>query len=218
MKEHIARSEQLIPLEPRARLLADRTSLLTHVFVAASLLQEAIPAIRTDPSGAWFGWVEFAAAAALIVAAAREMFQKKKEGDHPTVAWTEIAAGGVLMVESAIKWREGPRHYPLALTRAFVAALTIGIGFSHARLRRARALRIDDTGVSWRRRLIQAGAKWSEIKAVSIGDREAVFETINGSGPSLRLARLANRLKVEQAIEAAAREHGIPVKNNRLTS
>jgi hypothetical protein len=208
--------EQVIPLEPVVRKLAERYQLLTHVAVAVSLVQEAVPAIRSNPGSEWFAWIELIAATALIVAAVRELKGAKSER-HESIAWTEIAAGVVLLVEASLKWREGPRHYPLAIARALAAALVMSLGFYHTKLRHAMSLRIDDTGVRWRRGwFISAHANWADLEGVSVEDRVVKFLSRNGDGPLLRLARIKNREAIATAIASAATQKGIPVTGKRL--
>lgn len=209
-----AGSMQIIPLERKARKFAERYSLLTHLVVAGSLLQEAVPAIRLSPGDAGFAWIEALAASGLIIAAIREL-KFKKADRHEAVAWTEIFAGAVLIVEAAIKWREGPRHYPLAVARSFVAALVIGLGLSHARLKHARSLKIDDKGVRWRQKLLRSySVEWKDLQSVSIDERTAHFITSGGRGPSLPIGRMENRQELRDAIAAAAGSHGIAVSGN----
>jgi hypothetical protein len=210
-------SVQTIPLERTTRKYAERYSLLTHVVVAGSLLQEAVPAIRLNPGDARFAWIEALAGAGLIIAAIREI--KFKKGDHhEAVAWTEILAGAVLIVEAAIKWREGPRHYPLAIARSLVAALVIGLGLSHARVRQARSLKIDSTGIRWRRRMLSTSVDWKDLTGVSVDEREAHFMIKGGDGPSLAIGRMRNKQELRDAIVAAARQHGITVSDKRVRS
>jgi hypothetical protein len=211
-----AGSEQVIALDPIARKVAERYSLLTHLIVAVSLLQEAIPAIRLNPGDAGFAWIEGLAASGLIIAAIREI--KFRKGDHHgAIAWTEIFAGVVLIVEAAIKWREGPRHYPLAIARSFVAMMVIGLGLSHARLKQARGLRIDGKGIRWRRRLLFPHVvDWADLRAVSINDRRVSFEKKNGGGLSLGVGRLKNGQQIRDAISSAAGRNGVNVLDNRM--
>lgn len=209
-------TEQVIPLEPIGRKFAERYSLLTHFVVAASLLQEAIPAIRSSPGDAGFAWIEALAASALIIAAIRDV-RFKRSHEHETVAWTEMFAGLVLIVEAAIKWREGPRHYPLAVARSLVALLVIGLGMSHARLKEARSLRIDKMGIRWRRRLLFSySVDWADLQAVSVTDRTIVFDKKNRDGPTLQIGRLTNSENIRDAIVTAAARHGISVSDKRL--
>jgi hypothetical protein len=206
---------QSIALDRVGQKVAERYSLLTHIVVALTLLQEAVPHLRANPGTEWFSWIELIAATALMVAAVRELKFRKAEG-HETIAWTEIFAGCVLMVEAAIKWREGPRHYPLAIARAFAATFVIALGFSHARLKAAKALRIDDAGIRWRRSMLRGSSiDWSDLVSISIDDRTAAFNSRNGSGPSLRLWRLRNKREVANAILEAAASRGIPVTDSR---
>ncbi len=207
--------EQVIPLEPVARKFAERYSLLTHLVVAGSLLQEAIPAIKSDPGDFSFAWIEALTASALILAAIREL--KRKKGDHHgTVAWTEIFAGLVLVVEAAIKWRAGSRHYPLAIARTLVAMLVIGLGVSHARLKYARSLRLDDKGLRWRRRLLlRYSADWKDIRGLSIDERAAVFTLAEGKNLSLAIGRMKHKEELRDAIVSAAMRHGVDVSDTR---
>jgi len=187
-----------------------------HLVVAFSLAQEAIPAIRANPGSEWFAWIEIVAAAALTVAAIRELKFRKTEG-HESIAWTEIFAGGVLLVEAAIKWREGPRHYPLAVARAVAASLVISLGFAHSRMNQARALTIDDQGIRWRRRLLFANRiDWADLDSVSIDNRVASFKSRSGGGAALWLARLENRDEIANAISAAVAAHGMKVSDTRM--
>jgi hypothetical protein len=208
---------QVISLERRTRKRAERYSLLTHLIVAASLLQEAVPAIRLNPGDAGFAWIEAVAASGLIIAAIRELKFRKGE-HHEAIAWTEIFAGAVLIVEAAIKWREGPRHYPLAIARSFVAALVIGLGLSHARLKHARSLKIDDTGMRWRRGLFSYSIDWKDLRSVSVDERTARFVTANGDGRVLAIGRMKNQQELREAIVAAAGRHGISISANGARS
>jgi hypothetical protein len=206
---------QVIPLERKARKFGERYSLLTHLVVAASLLQEAVPAIRLNAGDAWFAWIEAIAASALIIAAVREL-KFRKSGHHEAIAWTEIFAGLVLIVEAAIKWREGPRHYPLAIARSLVAALVIGLGLAHSRLKHARSLKIDEQGLRWRQGLLSSSVDWKDIDNISVDDRNVRFMIAGKQGPSLPIGRMKNTQELREAIVTAANRHNITVSDKRL--
>jgi hypothetical protein len=209
---------QSIALERTGQKVAERYSLLTHLFAAISLAQEGIPHLLASPGTEWFAWVEITAAAALVVAAVRELKFKSAQG-HETIAWTEIVAGCVLMIEAAIKWREGPRHYPLAVARALTSILVIAVGLSHARLKDSKALKIDDNGFRWRRTMFyRPRVAWADIAGISVDDRAAAFNTLTGAGPRLDLWRLKNKAEVANAIVEAAAAHGVPVTDKRKNS
>jgi hypothetical protein len=215
LTEAIVGSDQRINLEPMAGKLAERYSLLSHLAVAFSLAQEAIPAIQANPKSEWFAWVELIAALALMVAALRELKLRKAEG-HEAIAWTEIFAGGVLLVEAALKWREGPRHYPLAVARAIAAGLVILLGFSHARVKNAKALHIDAEGIRWRRNLfLRKRIAWEDLAQVSIDKRVLSLKSRSGADPSLSLWRLRNGNAVADAVANAARARDIAVTDTR---
>ena len=121
----------------------------------------------------------------------------------------DVWAAGVLFAEAAEKWRtRGHIWRPETLA----ALATLGVGLMHGRLaaagERRRSLRVtsEELSIGGRLRFSRRfTARWSEIAAIEIGEREATVRTHRGKTRRINLADLENAPAVRAALQEAER-------------
>lgn len=201
-------TEQIIPIQDRARSVAAAAELVGHMAAAAGVLGAAasqLP-VRT-PGAALLLALECAAGAALavvIVREARQRFGESKERAHGR-NWVSLFAGAVLLLD----WYLGVSGGGKIISPSLVAA---GFAFMQPRLdalgERRRALRITSDGLDLRLgRLHRLHARWRDVLRVEASGSELRLVLTDGGVRRIGLRRVINREQVVRAAMEAGRVH-----------
>lgn len=207
----------IVPLHSRRRRRGLLAQKLQHVIAGAGLFLSGTQSLTAGAEG-----LELALAIAGMITAGLLMaaFAREVRGiagargmpAHPThhrhsVDWMDIFAAGMLFAEAAEKYHlRGHIWRPETLT----AVATLTIGLLHGRLatagERRRSLRVttDELSIGGRLRFSRRfTARWSEIAAIDITDRDATVRTRDGRTRRLNLADLENAAAVRESLMLA---------------
>jgi hypothetical protein len=215
-EEDAASADLIVPLHSRRqrrRLIAQK---LQHAIPTAGLLTAAFQSLNAGAHG-----FELALAIAEIVTSvkllqmlaksARETLAPRGKHTHHGhgVDWFDIWAAGMLFTEAAERWH---LHHRIPAATLATAAVTLGIGLLHGRIaarnERRRSMRLtgDHLFIGGRNKFIRNfTAKWDDIDAITMTEREAVIRTKQGKKRRVNLADLENAADVREALHAAQR-------------
>lgn len=154
----------------------------------SSLLSGHTEHLRIDVLGIVIG-------AALLVVLKREL--KSKHGSHSKVAWFEVLAGIVIVLEGFHKLHHDKSWFqPGTLMMAAGVAVFL-LGLFHAKLPAFRKLTYTETGFKVRTRPIRSfSGRWKDIKSFALDGNKLVIEQKNGSTKKHTLRSIENRLDV----------------------
>ena len=211
-REDPAGAEFVVPLRSRRAKRAAVAQQLQHVVASAGLLFSGLQSLSSGAHGPELGLaVAGIATSGLLIATfvrtLRLQAPAHGRGHAHRVDWMEIWAAGVLLAEAAERWYTR-HHFPGP--QLTTAAATLGIGLFHdkvaARRERRRSLRLTpDHLFVGRNRFSHFTAKWDDIAAIAVTDREAIIRTKQGRRRRLNLADLENASEVREALQAARR-------------
>jgi hypothetical protein len=212
-------AELMVPLHSRRRGRAQIGQKLQHLIPAAGLLFSGVQSLMAGVDGLEraLAIVGIVTSALLMTAFGQHMRTRRQpaDGHHAHgIDWMDVWAAGVLFAEAAEKWRiRGHIWRPETLA----ALATLGVGLMHGRLaaagERRRSLRMtsEDLSIGGRLRFSRRfTARWSEIAAIEIGEREAGIRTHQGGQRRLNLADLENADQVRDALRHAQRRLAVP--------
>lgn len=207
-------ADLIVPLHSRRRSRAQIGQKLQHLIPAAALLFGGVQSLIAGVDGfeRVLAIVGIATSALLVTAFGRQLRRlRRPAAGHAAhgIDWMDVFAAGVLFAEAAEKWRiRGHIWRPETLA----ALATLGVGLMHGRLaasgERRRSLRVtnEDLSVGGRLRFSRRfTARWSEIAAIEIGEREAAIRTHRGRTRRINLADLENAPAVRAALQEAER-------------
>ncbi|HEX5473457.1 MAG TPA: hypothetical protein VFX12_02250 [Vicinamibacterales bacterium] len=208
---------RIVPLRSRRLQRAQMLQKIQHLVPCAALLIAGVQLLGSNPRGfpLALAFIEIGASLPFLVSVLRSLHRMRRgvAGHAHTgsgVDWADVLASGVLGAEALDRWhRTGHIARPQILT----AVIILVIGLLHGRLsglgERRRALRIDDEAIAtgrqrpFRRRF---RARWDEIVAIEIGEREARIRRRDGRVRRFDLADLENAEEVRRALEGAREE------------
>jgi hypothetical protein len=220
--------EILVPLHSRRRRRGLLAQKLQHVIAAAGLFFSGVQSLSAGADGLELTLAVggMLTAGLLIAAFVRDVRAVAGSGGaHAHAAhgphgidWTDVFAAGVLFAEAAEKWHlRGHVWRPETLA----ALATLGVGLFHGRLaarkERRRSLRVTGDGVAAGRRLFGAfTARWNEIAAIEIGEREAFVRRHDRKSRRFNLADLENARDIRAALQEAQRRLGeVPIPSRQ---
>ena len=125
---------------------------------------------------------------------------------HGSVDWVDIFIGVMLAVEVWAHFHEtGHIRRPTLLLVPIMIGLGLAHGWIAARQQGRRMMRVSDAGVSIGRGrfLPRFEARWSELRAVEIGQHAASLVKKDGTVSKIDLADLTNASDVRAALEQA---------------
>jgi len=154
----------------------------------------------------WLNLLGIALGLALVIAFKREA-ARKGEHRHARVAWYDVIAGSVIILEGVHKLHGHKWWQPGTLTMA-VGTATMIIGFQHHSLPKLRRLRCTDEGFSLRIRPISwLVMPWRKVESVELkGNRLMVHDT-GGHLHSRSLRRIENRAEVAEMLQEHLARH-----------
>jgi len=213
--QETAVADLIVPLHSRRRSRARIGQKLQHLIPAAGLLFSGVQSLIAGVDGfeRALAIVGIVTSALLMIAFGRHLRNTsgRAAAGHAVhrIDWMDVFAAGVLFAEAAEKWRtRGHIWRPETLA----ALATLGVGLMHGRLaeagERRRSLRVTSEELSiggllrFSRRFT---ARWSEIAAIEMSEREATVRTHRGKTRRINLADLENAPAVRAALQEAER-------------
>lgn len=149
--------------------------------VGILLASSGYDAIRAGHHASWLDWVAIVSGGLLLVVFVIEMRRARsaKEHDAHGVAWVDVFAAAVTLVEAAHLQHKGKVGLPFAYLLVAILLLTIGV--MHSRLRRLRRLVVDEHGFDirtapWSRTRLA----WSDVADVQRAGDVVMVETRAG--------------------------------------
>ena len=183
-----------------------------HVLGALALLSDGV--LRAQHETQTYGWVlsgaEVLASTLVLGAFVRALVAavKARPGDpppsHSGIDWVDLFLAAMFGVAA------GAHHYetnhwpgPTVLLAATMFALAILHGPMTTLARRRRGLIISNKGLRVGRPFHRFSADWSTLKPITVGERWAVLETIDGRVHRIDLSDLGNDRQVREALREA---------------
>jgi len=210
---HSARvSETAIPFLSRRRERALIVQKVPHVLGALALFGDGV--LRAQHETQTYGWVLSGAevlASTLVFGAfvyALIASLRAKPGDQPPnhsgIDWVDLMLAGMFAVEAVAHHHE-TNHWPrptvlLAATMVVLAILHRPIAMMS---RRRRGLIMSNKGLRVGRPFHRFRADWSALKPITVSERWAVLETIDGRAHRIDLSDLGNERQVREALREA---------------
>ncbi|HEY3295475.1 MAG TPA: hypothetical protein VGL38_08550 [bacterium] len=146
-----------------------------------------------------------AAGLALMILFKREA-SRKGAHSHSRVAWYDVVAGVVIMMEGVHKLHGHKWWQPGTLTMAagFVVMLA---GILQQKLPKLRRLRVTDHGFSLRTRPISSLAMaWSDVESIELKDNRLTVHRKGGGERRISLKRIENRAEALQMLQESLAE------------
>jgi hypothetical protein len=129
----------------------------------------------------------------------------RSHAHSPGVDWIDVFVAGVLGAEALERWHT---HHHIARPTILLAITVLTLGIAHRRIaafaQRKRSLRVTYNGISIPRRPFgRFTAKWSELDAITIGEREASVRARAGRSRRVDLTDAENGSEVRAALDTA---------------
>ena len=197
----------VVPLHSRRMERAETMMALLDGVSAINLALEGRERLARG-GAALLGWAELAVAAVLVATAVAML-----RGRHHFGRFVSGLAGVVLLLDglSRIYGPKGHPSWALTLNGLVLLAVAALAPRLAARREALRALRLDDTGISYRRtRFRRFAMPRAEIAGLAIDERAAVLRARDGRERRIDLGDLHNRDEAEAALRAWAAAHGVP--------
>jgi mannose-6-phosphate isomerase-like protein (cupin superfamily) len=210
---HAARvSETAIPFLSRRRERALVVQKAPNVLGALALLGDGV--LRAQHETQTYGWVlsgaEVLVSTLVLVAfvlALVSAFKAKPDDDQPSrfgIDWVDLLLAAMFVVE-AVAHHDETNHWSgptvvLAATMFTTAILHRPIS---TLARRRRGLIMSNKGLRVGRRFHRFRADWSILKPITVGERWAVLETLDGRVHRIDLSDLGNERQVREALREA---------------
>ncbi|MBK8127477.1 MAG: hypothetical protein IPK53_00670 [bacterium] len=148
----------------------------------------------------WVDLLGIAAGLALLFVLKREL--KHKGHSHGKVAWFEVIAGVVVMIEGFHKLHRDEWFQP-GTVQMLAGLLFVAVGLFHERLLAFRTLRCTDEGFAMRiRPIYRISGKWSDIKSFALDEDKLVVTRTDGSTTPSSLRSIENRADVLAMLNA----------------
>jgi mannose-6-phosphate isomerase-like protein (cupin superfamily) len=205
-------SETAIPFLSRRRERALVVEKVPNVLGALALFGDGV--LRAQHETQTYGWALSGAevlASILVLGAfvyALVVSFRAKPGDQPAthsgIDWVDLWLAGMFAVEAVAHHYE-TNHWPrptvlLAATMFVVAILHRPMA---ALSRRRRGLVMSNKGLRVGRPFHRFRADWSTLKPITVSERWAVLETIDGHAHRIDLSDLGNERQVREALREA---------------
>ncbi len=185
---------------------------MPYVLGAFALLGAGV--LRAQHETQTYGWVLSGAevlASTLVLGAfvyALVAAVRAKPGDqqanHSGIDWVDLLLAGMFAVEAVAHHHE-TNHWPrpTALLAATMFALAILHGPIATLARRRRGLAMSNKGLRVGRPFHRFKADWSTLKPITVGERWAVLEAVDGRVHRIDLSDLGNERQVREALREA---------------
>jgi mannose-6-phosphate isomerase-like protein (cupin superfamily) len=210
---HAARvSETAIPFLSRLRERALVAQKAPNVLGALALLGDGV--LRAQHETQTYGWVlsgaEVLVSTLVLVAFVRALvsaFKAKPDDHQPSrfgIDWVDLLLAAMFVVE-AVAHHDETNHWSgptvvLAATMFTTAILHRPIS---TLARRRRGLIMSNKGLRVGRRFHRFKADWSILKPITVSERWAVLETLDGRVHRIDLSDLGNERQVREALREA---------------
>lgn len=143
----------------------------------------------------WIDLLGLIAGLLLVVSLVREL-KAKDEHSHKKIAWFDVLAGIVIMLEGYHKLHPGEWFQPGSVLM-FVGALLFFIGLFHSKLPTVRQLKCTAEGFTVRIRPIYSFSdKWANIKSFSLDKNTLLIRKTDDSVEKRSLRKIENRDEV----------------------
>jgi hypothetical protein len=208
-------ADVVVTLRSRRTRRAILAQKLQHGVVGAALLSQGIATLAGRPAGIELGLgvIEVVTSVLLLGALARAFRQLRSakpalHTHHGGIDWIDIFVAGVLAAEALERWHT---HHRIPRPTILLILVTLTVGVAHGRIAsfgdRRRALRLTPEGISIPKRPFGRFTRgWDQVRAITIGPREAVVEAVDGRR-RIDLVDLENAPEVVAALEEAGRRH-----------
>jgi len=148
----------------------------------------------------WVDLLGIAAGLALFFVLKREL--KHKGHSHSKIAWFEVFAGIVVVIEGYHKLHPNEWFQP-GTVQMLAGLLFVAVGLFHERLLAFRTLRCTDDGFAMRiRPIYRVSGKWADIKSVALDGNKLVITNKDGSASRSSLRSIENRSEVLAMLQA----------------
>jgi len=180
-----------LKLTDRAR----RAQMMNHATPGIMLIILGVSALLSGHTEhLWVDILGIVAGLALLISLKREL--KSKGHGHSRVAWFDVIAGIVVIIEGYHKLHPGRWFQPGTLLM-LVGLMFILIGIFHEKINGFRLLTCTDSGFTVRTRLIRSfSGQWREIKSFALDGNSLVIQRKDNSAEKHGLRRIENRAEV----------------------
>lgn len=148
----------------------------------------------------WVDLLGIAAGLALLFVLRREL--KHKGHGHGQVAWFEVVAGVVVVIEGFHKLHPDDWFQPGSILM-LAGLMFVAVGLFHERLITFRSLKCTDEGFALRiRPIYRLAGKWADIQSLALDGNKLVITNKDGSTSSASLRSIDNRQEVLAMLQA----------------
>jgi hypothetical protein len=203
-------ADLIVPLISRRRERGQFAQKFQHGVPAVFLLFNGLRRLFEEPHG-WslaVGAAEVIVSVVVVGAFSRGLRALRQDthqspSTHHGPDWIDVFLGVLVAIEAWAHWHEtGHVKRPML----FLAITLVVVGLNHGRLtafiRRRRALRVSDTGISLPLRFFRRfEGTWAELVSMDVGPRIARIVRRDGREHSLNLDDLKNATEVRAALE-----------------
>lgn len=174
---------------------ARRGQMMYHATPGVMLIVYGVSSLMSGhPEHLWVDVLGIVAGLALLSSLKREL--KGKCHGHSRVAWFDVLAGIVVIIEGYHKLHPGKWFQPGTLLM-LVGLMFILIGIFHEKINGFRQLTCTDTGFTVRTRLIRFfSGQWKDIKSFALEGNSLVIQRKDNSTEKHSLRRIENRGEV----------------------
>ncbi|UYZ59476.1 hypothetical protein [Hymenobacter latericus] len=214
-----ATSAERLTLYHRHHAKRQRGKALSHL-VPALVLLSSVAAVLGGEAFTWVTAAEIAVGAAYVVLLVRELLHLRKHPHHrERVAWLELAAAGILLLEGYHIWHRhheaelaGAPHkfHVLPWIYAAAAVAFVVIAFRMPQLDARRFLHLHAEGFSVRLKPFAriTEVRWAEVQAVEpAGPTDVLVTWPGGRQQRLGLGQMHNAAELQQRVLAHAAQH-----------
>lgn len=198
-----------LKLTERAR----RGQMLFHATPGLYLILNGVSAILSGHAAhLWADILGIVAGLALLIALKREL--SAKAHGHSKVAWFEVLAGIVVMIEGFHKLHHNKSWFQPGTLLMLVGVMFILIGIFHNQISSLRRLTCTNEGFKLRTRPIRSlSGEWKDIKTFALESTSLVIKHQNDSITKHSLRTIENRAEVLNVLNEELREF-IQMHNN----
>ncbi|KUG08299.1 hypothetical protein [Solirubrum puertoriconensis] len=208
-----------ITLYHRNHAKRQRGKALSHLVPALVLLSSVAAVLGGEPF-TWITAAEIAVGAAYVVLLLRELMHLRKHPHHrERVAWLELAAAGILLLEGYHIWH---RHHEAELAGAphkfhvlpwlyvATALVFVVLAFRMSQLDARRFLHLHAKGFSVRLNPFArtTRVRWAEVQAIGpAGPTDVLVTWLGGRQQRISLGRMHNAAELQQQVLAHVAQH-----------
>ncbi len=188
---------------------ARRGQMMYHSMPGIMLIVYGVSALLEGHSEhLWVDILGIVAGAALLISLRREL--KSKGHGHSRVAWFDVLAGIVVIIEGYHKLHPGRWFQPGTLLM-LVGVMFILIGIFHNRLNALRRLTCTDEGFKVRTRPIRSfSGLWKDIKSFALDGNSLVIQHKDNSTEKHSLRRIENRAEMLGVLNEELERKSLP--------